>query len=44
VVVELPEAARQFLAESLEDETGFVVDSGRVAITGWCRACAGKDV
>jgi Fur family ferric uptake transcriptional regulator len=43
-IVELPEAALQLLAGSLEGETGFVVDTGRVAITGWCRACAGKDL
>jgi Fe2+ or Zn2+ uptake regulation protein len=44
VIVELPEATLQLLAGSLEDETGFVVDTGRVAIAGCCRACAGKDV
>jgi Fur family transcriptional regulator, ferric uptake regulator len=43
-IAELPEAARQLLARSVEDETGFVVDTGRVAIAGWCRACAGKDL
>ena len=42
-VVELPEAALQLLAASLEDGTGFVLDAERVAIAGWCQTCARKE-
>jgi Fur family ferric uptake transcriptional regulator len=42
-IVEIPEAPVQLLAGGLEHETGFVVDTGRVAIPGRCRACAGND-
>jgi len=41
-VVEIPDTALRVIGSALEDETGFVVDPGRVAIPGRCRACAGR--
>ncbi len=42
-IVEIPEATLQSVGDALEARTGFVVDTGRVAISGLCRGCTQED-
>ncbi|WP_137120353.1 Fur family transcriptional regulator [Segeticoccus rhizosphaerae] len=38
-VIDLPEQPFRALAESLRDESGFVLDAGHIALSGQCGAC-----